>query len=106
ADARRLCEVASRLDRVPRLLAGGREGRVSVGMLGVAARVSNPDNEAKVAQIVEACTPAQAQRVLGKYRQLAPRPRPRAPRRSRSRRSGGGSGSTPAEGGSTRRSTR
>ena len=72
SEARRLTSVAERLDRVPSLLEDARAGRVSVGMLGAAARVSTPENEERVADIVRDCTPSQAQRVLSKYRELAP----------------------------------
>src|SRR5690606_34680020 len=72
AEARRLTSLAERLDRVPSLVGDARAGRVSIGMLAAAARVSTPGNEARVAAIVRECTPSQAQRVLSKYRDLAP----------------------------------
>ncbi len=72
AEARRLTSLAGRLGRVPSLVEDARAGRVSVGMLAAAARVSTPGNEARVAAIVRECTPSQAQRVLSKYRDLAP----------------------------------
>lgn len=72
AEARRLTSLAERLGRVPSLVEDARAGRVSIGMLAAAARVSTPGNEARVAAIVRECTPSQAQRVLSKYRDLAP----------------------------------
>ena len=41
-------------------------------MLASAARVVTPENEARVLDIVRACTPRQAQRVLAAYRSLRP----------------------------------
>jgi hypothetical protein len=72
AEAQRLTGVATRVDRVPSLMADARRGLVSVGMCGVAARLSTPENEATVAEIVRLCTPGQAMRVLGQYRRLDP----------------------------------
>ena len=71
-DAERLVSVAARVDDLPSLLADARRGQVSVGVLASAARVVTPENEAKVADIVRACTPRQAQRVLAAYRSLRP----------------------------------
>ncbi len=71
-DAERLVSVAARVDDLPSLLADARAGQVSVGVLASAARVVTPENEAKVADIVRACTPRQAQRVLAAYRSLRP----------------------------------
>jgi hypothetical protein len=71
-DARRLTRVAGRLDRVPTLLEDAKAGRVSLGVLAAAARVSTPENEERVADIARDCTPSQAMRVLSRYRDLAP----------------------------------
>ena len=71
-DAHRLAAVATTLDSVPTLFSEALSGRVSLGVLHAAARVSTPDNEARVAQIALDCTPSQATKVLGKYRTLEP----------------------------------
>ncbi len=71
-DAERLVSIAARVDEMPSLLAAARGGQVSMGVLASAARVVTPDNEAKVLDIVRACTPRQAQRVLAAYRSLRP----------------------------------
>ncbi len=71
-DAERLVSIAARVDEMPSLLAAARGGQVSRGVLASAARVVTPDNEARVLDVVRACTPRQAQRVLAAYRSLRP----------------------------------
>ena len=71
-DAERLVSIAARVDEMPSLLAAARGGQVSMGVLASAARVVTPDNEARVLDVVRACTPRQAQRVLAAYRSLRP----------------------------------
>ena len=73
-DAERLVSIAARVDEMPSLLAAARGGQVSMGVLASAARVVTPDNEARVLDVVRACTPRQAQRVLAAYRSLRPTP--------------------------------
>ncbi|MHB1139838.1 MAG: HNH endonuclease signature motif containing protein, partial [Microthrixaceae bacterium] len=70
SDAQRVARVAERLESVPTLFTEALAGRVSLGVLAAAARVSTPENETRVAQIALDCTPSQATRVLGKYRDL------------------------------------
>lgn len=72
AEATRLTSLAGKLDRVPQLLDDARHGMVSSSLLAAAARVSTPDNQERVADVVRLCTPAQALRVLAKYRDLRP----------------------------------
>ncbi|HNO45009.1 MAG TPA: DUF222 domain-containing protein, partial [Microthrixaceae bacterium] len=71
-DAERLVSIAARVDEMPSLLAAARGGQVSMGVLAFAARVVTADNEARVLDVVRACTPRQAQRVLAAYRSLRP----------------------------------
>jgi len=71
-DAERLVSIAARVDEMPSLLAAARGGQVSMGVLASAARVVTADNEARVLDVVRACTPRQAQRVLAAYRSLRP----------------------------------
>ncbi|MCB9374513.1 MAG: DUF222 domain-containing protein [Microthrixaceae bacterium] len=73
-DAERLVSIAARVDEMPSLLAAARGGQVSMGVLASAARVVTPENEARVLDVVRACTPRQAQRVLAAYRSLRPTP--------------------------------
>jgi hypothetical protein len=72
SEAQRLTRLATRVDRVPTLMADARRGLVSAAMCGLAARLSTPDNESAIAEIVRLCTPSQAMRVLGQYRRLDP----------------------------------
>ena len=67
-EARRLAGLARRRDELPTLMDHARAGRRSVGVIATAARVATPDNEARIAEIAVACTPAQAARVLSTYR--------------------------------------
>ncbi|HNK38778.1 MAG TPA: DUF222 domain-containing protein, partial [Microthrixaceae bacterium] len=60
-DAERLVSIAARVDEMPSLLAAARGGQVSMGVLASAARVVTPENEARVLDVVRACTPRQAQ---------------------------------------------
>ncbi|MCB9400312.1 MAG: DUF222 domain-containing protein [Microthrixaceae bacterium] len=71
-DAERLVSIAARVDDMPSLIAAARGGQVSMGVLASAARVVTPENEARVLDVVRACTPRQAQRVLAAYRSLRP----------------------------------
>lgn len=71
-DAERLVTVAGRVDELPTLLADARAGQLSLGVLASAARVVTPENETQVAEVVRACTPTQAQRVLAAYRDVRP----------------------------------
>ena len=71
-DAERLVSIAARVDEMPSLIAAARGGQVSMGVLASAARVVTPENEARVLDVVRACTPRQAQRVLAAYRSLRP----------------------------------
>ncbi|MEZ5240702.1 MAG: DUF222 domain-containing protein [Microthrixaceae bacterium] len=73
-DAERLVSIAARVDEMPSLIAAARGGQVSMGVLASAARVVTPENEARVLDVVRACTPRQAQRVLAAYRSLRPTP--------------------------------
>ena len=73
-DAERLVSIAARVDDMPSLIAAARGGQVSMGVLASAARVVTPENEARVLDVVRACTPRQAQRVLAAYRSLRPTP--------------------------------
>lgn len=68
-DASRLARVGARLDTIPTLAAAADRGEISITMLDAAARITTPDNETAVADVVRLCTPAQATRVLGSYRQ-------------------------------------
>jgi hypothetical protein len=70
-EARRLAGLARRRDELPTLMDHARAGRRSIGVVAAAARVVTPDNEARVAEIAVACTPAQAARVLSTYRDVA-----------------------------------
>ena len=72
SEARRLTRLATRAHRIPSLLDDARQGAVSAGMCDVAARLSTPENEDAVAEVVRLCTPSQAIRVLGQYRRLDP----------------------------------
>ncbi len=74
SDSQRFASLAARVDSVPSLMADARNGRVSIGLVAAAARVTTSDNEARVAEIVRCCTPAQASRVLASYRNLRPHP--------------------------------
>jgi hypothetical protein len=71
AEARRLAGLARRRDELPTLMDHARAGRRSVGVVAAAARVVTADNEARIAEIAVACTPAQAARVLSTYRDVA-----------------------------------
>jgi hypothetical protein len=77
AEARRLCSLAGRASELPTLMDHARAGRLSAGVLTSAARVATVDNEARVAELVVSCTPAQAARVLSTYRDITPPPDPR-----------------------------
>lgn len=70
-DAARLVRVGSRLDQIPTLAEAASRGEVGITMLDAAARISTPENEAAVAEIVLNCSPSQSQRVLSTYRRAA-----------------------------------
>ncbi len=73
-DAQRFCRVADRLERIPTLMDAARNGRIGIGMLDVAARISTPENESRIAHIVIETTPSQAARILRKYRNVQEQP--------------------------------
>lgn len=73
-ESRRLARAAVASHTMPTLMGAAREGRVSVGVLADAARVVTPDNEARVADVVLACTAAQSSQVLSKFRDLSDLP--------------------------------
>ena len=50
-DAQRFCRVADRSERIPTLMGVARTGQVGIGVLDVAARISTPENESRVAHI-------------------------------------------------------
>ncbi len=70
AETRRIVALTQRLDDLPTLTAAAHQGRVSLGVLATAARVTTPDNEAKVANLALATTPTQSARILARYRSL------------------------------------
>lgn len=72
-DAARLVRVGARLDQIPTLAEAAYRGEVGLTMLDAAARVSTPENEAAVAEVVLMCSPAQSQRVLASYRRVRER---------------------------------
>ena len=76
ADATRLATVGARMELIPTLAAAAARGEVSLGMLDAAARVSTPENEAVIAEMVLLCTPSQAARVLSTYRTVKDQPLP------------------------------
>ncbi|MEX0767342.1 MAG: HNH endonuclease signature motif containing protein [Microthrixaceae bacterium] len=71
-DSQRLAAVAGKIAEIPTLFAAAQAGQISLGLLQAAARVSTPENEQRVAQVICDCTPVQASRVLSKFRVLAP----------------------------------
>ncbi len=79
AEGRRLASLVERRHDIPTLMGHARAGRMSLGVMAAAARVTTEQNEARVAEIAMACTPSQASRVLAKYRSLTPSPRPDDP---------------------------
>ena len=79
AEGRRLASLVERRQDIPTLMDHARAGRMSLGVMAAAARVTTEQNEARVAEIAMACTPSQAARVLAKYRSIAPTPRPDDP---------------------------
>lgn len=70
-EARRLCGLADRVEELPTLMGHARAGRLSAGVVAMAARVVDADNEAAVADVATTCTPAQAARVLSSFRSVA-----------------------------------
>ena len=67
-EASRFATVAARAANVPTILADAHEGRFSVGVVAMAARVATPKNEHLVAQVLHDATPSQAARIFRKYR--------------------------------------
>lgn len=68
SEARRIVALANCLTQIPTLAAAAREGRVSLGVLAAAARVTTPQNEAQVAEVALATTPSQSARILRAFR--------------------------------------
>ncbi len=68
AEGRWYQTAALRLDNVRSVHADARAGKLSVGVLAMAARVATPANEALVAEIVRDTVPTQAARIFAKYR--------------------------------------
>jgi len=75
-ESNRLARVALGLAEIPTLHGFATRGEISVGLMDSALRVSTPENEQAVAEVVRDCTPAQAAKVLSNYRNLAPAPEP------------------------------
>ena len=72
-ESHRYVTAATRLDAVRSLHADAREGRFSVGVLAMAARIATPENEAKIRQVVLDATPSQAARIFAKYDDARPK---------------------------------
>ena len=73
-EARRYTTIATNLTTIPALHAQALQGRVSLGLLEHATRISTPDNQAAISDLILNCTPAQATRLLATYKKLAPQP--------------------------------
>ena len=73
-EARRYTTIATNLTTIPALHNQALQGRVSLGLLEHATRISTPDNQAAISDLILNCTPAQATRLLATYKKLAPRP--------------------------------
>ena len=73
-EARRYTTIATNLTTIPALHNQALQGRVSLGLLEHAARISTPDNQAAISDLILNCTPAQATRLLATYKKLAPQP--------------------------------
>jgi len=70
SETRRIVALTERLDDLPTLTAAAHDGRVSLGVMANAARVTTADNEADIAHIALATTPTQSARILAAYRSL------------------------------------
>ncbi len=73
-EARRYTTIATNLTTIPALHAQALQGRVSLGLLEHATRISTPNNQAAISDLILNCTPAQATRLLATYKKLAPQP--------------------------------
>ncbi|KLR61740.1 protein of unknown function DUF222/HNH endonuclease [Actinobacteria bacterium IMCC26207] len=73
-EARRYTTIATNLTTIPALHNQALQGRVSLGLLEHAARISTPDNQAAISDLILNCTPAQATRLLATYKKHAPQP--------------------------------
>ncbi len=67
-EASRFATVAARAGNVSKILADAHQGRFSVGVVAMAARVATPKNEHLIAQVLRDATPSQAARIFAKYR--------------------------------------
>lgn len=70
-DARELVLLAERAGQIESLLADGRAGQLSVGVLAVAARLACGSNIEALRDTLRVCTPTQAVKVLRTYRVVA-----------------------------------
>ena len=66
-EASRFATVAARAGNVSKILADAHQGRFSVGVVAMAARVATPKNEHLIAQVLRDATPSQAARIFAKY---------------------------------------
>ena len=73
-EARRYTTIATNLTTIPALHNQALQGRVSLGLLEHATRISTPDNQAAISELILNCTPAQATRLLATYKKHAPQP--------------------------------
>ena len=73
-EARRYTTIATNLTTIPALHNQALQGRVSLGLLEHATRISTPDNQAAISELILNCTPAQATRLLATYKKLTPQP--------------------------------
>ena len=78
-EARRYTTIATNLTTIPALHNQALQGRVSLGLLEHATRISTPNNQAAISELILNCTPAQATRLLATYKKLAPQPASTAP---------------------------
>ena len=73
-EARRYTTIATNLTTIPTLHNQALQGRVSLGLLEHATRISTPNNQAAISELILNCTPAQATRLLATYKKHAPQP--------------------------------
>ena len=73
-EARRYTTIATNLTTIPALHNQALQGRVSLGLLEHATRISTPNNQAAISELILNCTPAQATRLLATYKKHAPQP--------------------------------
>ena len=73
-EARRYTTIATNLTTIPALHAQALQGRVSLGLLEHATRISTPNNQVAITELILNCTPAQATRLLATYKKHAPQP--------------------------------